>query len=219
MTDLPPGEWSALLVGDQWPGSPSLDVLSVARLRRDDLAAALEVYADTLRTVRDSHLATQDGVTAESVRAAFGRGESEAREIAGRNRVKGAAYLRAQQCVDQLRQDLTDIARECNARIADINGSDAPQNAKVGMIVEVIATGRAAAAARTARHADGVYSAVQSVLSGQGLTGQGFTGSARTFAASHGVDTGGRPLPLDGEGLREAVGRRVNGGDTAPGPQ
>lgn len=211
MNDLPPGEWSALLVGDQWPDPSSVEVLFAAGRRRGEVAAALEGYADTLRSVRDTHLAAQDGVTAEAARESFTRGEAAAREAADRNRVKGAAYRSAQRCVDQLRRDLTDIARQGNSRIADITGSDTPPAVKVGAIVEVITAARAAATGKVAEHADGVYSAVQSVLTAQGLTG-----SARTFAAAHGVDPQSHRIPVSHEAVRGDVAGRIAGTGTRP---
>lgn len=199
MTELPPGEWSALLVGDQWPG-PAAQTLSGAVQRRRELGAALERYAEELRSVRDTHLAPQQGIAAEALRDLFSRGEQAVRDRAGSNNVKAAAYDRARQCLDQLRTDLTEIAADGNARIEAVNRSDAPAAGKVGQIVDVIAAARAAAAAKVAAHADTVYAAIQSVLDTQGGDG-----SARTFAATHGVPADVHRPGTDLDALHRAV--------------
>ncbi|MCB0925861.1 MAG: hypothetical protein KDB50_15170, partial [Mycobacterium sp.] len=73
--DLPPGEWSAMLIGGYWPSRGALDVLTVAAAGRLRSEEHLHGYADHLRSVSQAQLARQDGATAEAARSLFARGE------------------------------------------------------------------------------------------------------------------------------------------------
>lgn len=202
MIDLPPGEWSALLVGEHWPGPSAPVAMSEAADRRANQAATLEQYAEQLRSAREAHLAPQSGIAAETLRGLFDRGRRAVLDVADRNRVKADAYRRARHSVDQLRTDLAEIAADGNAAIEAVNRSDAPVDRKVAAILEVITAARTAAATKVAGHTDTVYAAVQSVLDSQGLDG-----SARMFAAAQGVS----PDLHRGSPAIEALRREVTG--------
>lgn len=93
MTDLPPGDWSALLVGHQWPGSATLTVLSAAADARSEVMRTREMHADALRSVRAEHLDIQDGIAAEAARELFRAGERRSRAVAAKNMTKHLSLI------------------------------------------------------------------------------------------------------------------------------
>ncbi len=205
-SDLPQGEWSAVLVGDHWPGNGVLDLLAAAADARRRSTAHLHGYADHLRTVSQAHLAGQEGVAAEAVRHLFSRGEEKARAAAERNQAKYRSYQSAGQSVAALRDCLTQIAENGNATISRIQQSSAPTAAKIAGIVEVITDAQNQARTKTAEHAGTLLSEVQTVLDAQGADV-----SARAFAGVHGVDPVA-PHPPCIEALTQQVTARL----TAP---
>lgn len=88
VADLPPGQWTQLLIGDQWPAGPSLDALFANASSRQRMALAFERYADLMLTIKNEALASQEGITADDARVAFDQGISSARQIAELNRAK-----------------------------------------------------------------------------------------------------------------------------------
>ncbi|MEZ5132032.1 MAG: DUF5631 domain-containing protein [Mycobacterium sp.] len=205
MADLPAGEWTALLVGHQWPGADTLGSLLGAAARRGDLASTFDDYGNTLRGVRTAHLETQDGRTAEEIRQAFRRGETRAREISAASDAKQKAYRSARQCAEDLRTDLADIAAAGNAAIRRILDSEGPAAQKVSAIVETVTAAQLDANSRAAMHSAGVFDAIQSVLDAHGETS-----SAREFARTNGVDLLSAFGSPDTETIRTSVGRLVN---------
>jgi len=183
MPDLPSGEWSALLVGHQWPGSPSLATLRVAATDRAALGVAYDGYADTLRSVQTGALAGQEGLTAESTRRSFGLGESRARDIAARNLAKGRSYAVAGEWVTALRSDLAAIAADGNSEIRRILDTNSPAPQKISAIVQTVTTAQEQANARAASCCANLRDAIHTVLA----AGHG-TASARGLARLHGVD-------------------------------
>ena len=180
--DLPPGPWSELLVGHHWPAASSLSALQAAVAQRDAVAAAHDGYADTLASIASSTLAPQSGLTADSIRARFEAGQSHARSIAERNRIKGQSYRSALLTVESLRSALATIAETGNTAIETIRSSKATAAAKAAAITAVIEEAHADAAARSALHAGAIYAAVQSIVDADGLAA-----SARAFATAHGL--------------------------------
>lgn len=182
-SDLPQGEWSAVLVGDYWPGNGVLDLLAAAADARRRSTEHLHGYADHLRTVSQAHLAGQEGAAAEAARHLFSRGEEKARAAAERNQAKHRSYECARQSVAALRDCLTQIAENGNAAINRIQQSSTPAAAKIAGIVEVITDAQNQARTKTAENAGTLLSEVQTVLDAQGADV-----SARAFAGVHGVD-------------------------------
>lgn len=185
MPELPDDPWSRLLVGHQWPQASALDTLLGSAGNRSAIAAALEAYADTLTAVRQGPLAAQEGVTADALRDRFRAGEALAVELSRRNSAKHAAYRTAHDCVAQLRDELSEIARDGRATITAVQESAVPAAAKAARITEVVQTCQAAATAAGGRHAANLLDALQRLLS---AAGPGTT--ARQFAAAHGLDPG-----------------------------
>ncbi|MDT5115349.1 MAG: hypothetical protein QOE30_1088, partial [Mycobacterium sp.] len=84
-----------------------------------------------------------------------------------------------------LQHDLTNVAKEGNERIKEIQDSKEPAEAKVTQIVAAIHQYRALANMVAAKYSGNVFDAMQRILDEEG-TGQ----SARQFAQAHGVNVG-----------------------------
>ncbi|MCE9516690.1 MAG: hypothetical protein K8R24_12305 [Mycobacterium sp.] len=192
MTDLPPGEWSPLLVGHQWPTGATLSALAAAADRRAAAHTRHDSYADALQAIRTEHLGIQEGVAAEAARGLFRTGEEAARSIAAKNLGKRASYIAAQRAVSELRFDLQTIAEHGNAAIRKVLDSAAEPAAQVSAIVEIVADAQQQSNARAASRCADVLTAAQDVLSAE-PAGH----SVRYFALANGVglpDAFGSPV-------------------------
>ena len=182
-TDLPPGEWSGLLVGHQWPGPVTLSLLDASARRRADVHRAQENHAEVLRAIRTGNLNAQQGVTAEAAREVFRTGEQRLRVIAEKNLGKHASYQAGLRAASRLRADLAAIAADGNAAIRRAVDSDAPHAAKVAAVVAIVVDAQERSNARAAGCCAEVCAAITDVLARESA-GQ----SAREFALAHGVD-------------------------------
>ncbi len=198
---LPPGEWSSVIVGDQWVDDDDLMVLLHGRTNRGAIKAGFTSFGDMLRSAQTGPLAEQQGLTADDLRHAFRQGEQQARQVAEKNGIKESAYSSAYDSVVSLRQDLTALAAEGNRRIEDIQHSKVPVEAKVPQMIAAIHQYRALAGIAAAKYSGNVFDAMQRILDAEGA-GQ----SARQFAQDHGLDVGQmfRP-PIDEKDLEERV--------------
>ena len=198
---FPPGEWSFLLVGDQWPDDQDLMALSHGKINRGQLKTGFVHFADMLRNAQTGPLAGQQGYTADDLRNAFRQGEDQARQVAEKNGVKESAYGTAYDSMVSLQHDLTNLANEGNQRIKEIQDSKEPVEAKLPQIVAAINEYRALANLAAAKYSGNVLDAMQRILDEEG-TGQ----SARQFAQAHGLDVGRMfRQPDDQENLKEQV--------------
>lgn len=182
---FPPGEWSFLLVGDQWPDDEDLMALSHGKTNRGQIKIGFANFADMLRNARTGPLAGQQGHTADDLRNAFRQGEDQARGVAEKNSIKQSAYGTAYDSTLGLQQDLTSLAEEGNKQIKEIQDSKLPVEAKVTQIVTAIHQSRALSSLAAAKYSGNVLDALQRILDEEG-NGQ----SARQFAQAHGLDTG-----------------------------
>ena len=183
MTDLPPGEWSPLLVGHQWPTGATLSALAAVAGSRAAAHTSHDSYADALQTIRTEHLGIQEGVAAEAARTIFRTGEETARTIAAKNLGKRASYIAAQRAVSELRSELQTIAEAGNAAIRKVLDSAEEPAAQVSAIVEIVADAQQQSNARAAGRCADVLAAAQHVLSAE-PAGH----SVRHFALANGVD-------------------------------
>src|SRR4051812_11762405 len=103
---FPPGKWSPLLVGGEWPDEQDLAALSQGKTNRGTLRTRFSSFADALRSAQTGPLADQRGHTVDDLRYAFVEGESHARKIAEKNAVKERAYDSAYDSTLSLRHDL-----------------------------------------------------------------------------------------------------------------
>src|SRR5580693_6068396 len=209
---FPPGEWSLLLVGDQWPDDEDLMALSHGKINRGNIKNGFSNFADMLRNAQTGPLAGQQGHTADDLRNAFSQGENQARRVAEKNGTKESAYATAYDSTLGLQHDLTSLAEDGNKQIKEIQDSKQPIETKVPQIVAAIHRYRALASLAAAKYGGNVLDAIQRVLDEEG-TGQ----SARQFAQAHGVDTGHMfHQPEDERGLADQVRELL---DKAPGSQ
>ncbi|TDO10011.1 hypothetical protein EV580_4296 [Mycobacterium sp. BK086] len=183
MSDLPPGEWSELLVGHQWPSVASLTTLASAGLNRGTISTEFDSYADVLQSIRTGPLAQQEGVTADDTRDAFQAGETSARAVSEKNGVNQHSYDAAHRSTQYLRTQLSEIAQHGNSAIHDIQQSKDPAPIKLGKIVHAVMDAQTQANSRAASCSDRIFGDIQQVLDSQG-SGQ----SAHQFAKSNGVD-------------------------------
>lgn len=182
MTDVPAGDWSALLVGHQWPGSATLGLLAAAAEQRTAANNDHENYADLLRAIRAQNLDIQEGAAAETARAIFHSGEQTARAIAAKNSGKAASYRAGHQAVSQLRAELQQIAEQGNAAIREVMQSGQPDAGRRAAIVAIVIDAQQRANARAAIRCADLFPAVHQVL---GAEPAGHT--AGDFAHLHGL--------------------------------
>lgn len=210
--NFPPGEYSTLIVGDQWVFDQDLMVLSDGKANRGNITSAYSNFEDVLRNLQLGPLGDQRGHTADDLRETFRQGEEHARQIARKNGVKENAYNAAYNSMVSLQHDLTNLANEGNQRIKEIQESQIPVEAKVTQIVAAVNQYRIMANMVAAKYSGNVCDAMQQILDAD-APGQ----SARQFAQAHGVDVGNmfRP-PDDEENLKGQVRRML--GDTASSP-
>lgn len=199
VNDLPPGKWTGLLIGAQWPGSAALDILTSRADARQEIASAMECYADLLREIHDGNLIPQDGATADDARNTFRRGELNARGIAHRNETKSRSYEAANQYTAHLRSELFDLAIRGNDAIDEVNKSKISTPEKVAAIVGIVTECRGCASTMAARTVGEIYYEIQTVLDTQGMGV-----SARVFAAESGL-TLPEWTPADVEKLRNEI--------------
>jgi hypothetical protein len=209
---FPRGEWSPLIVGDQWPDDQDLMALSHGKINRGNIKTGFTNFADMLRNAQTGPLAGQQGHTADDLRDVFRQGEDQARRVAEKNGVKESAYGTAYDSMLSLQQDLTGLAEEGNKQIKDIQDSREPVEAKVTQIVAAIHQYRALSNLAAAKYGGNVIDAMQRILDAEG-NGP----SARQFAQARGLDVGQMfRQPDDQENLEEQVRGMV--GNAGPPP-
>lgn len=203
--DLPPGEWSALLVGHQWPSLTALMATGEAATSRKTIGAAYETYSETLGRILSGPLAEQEGVTAEATRQLFQHGQSQSRELSAKNLTKSSAYQSASQWVSSLRDDLTTIAEDGNSEIRTIINSKMPEVAKIGKITTIVAKAQIRASTKAGDRSANLFNAIQSVLDKEepGI-------SAREFARAHGVDLDRAFATPNEDSIRDSVSMLFN---------
>lgn len=179
MTGLPPGEWSGLLVGRQWPNLMSLEVLKVADDNRREYEQLFNSYGTTLGGIESRDLATQEGATAEKIRLMFNQGRRRAFRLAEANRTKHQSYGVAEQSLNTLFDDLYNIASRGNFDINRVQVAQCPIEAKISQIVTIISRANAEADSKVAQCEGAIYSAIQAVLDAVGIDS-----SARIFESN-----------------------------------
>ena len=204
---FPPGEYSIYIVGDQWVDDQDLIALSHGKTNRGNIKTGFSNFADTLCNAQSGPLADQQGHTADDLRNTYRQGEAQARQVSQKNSVKEIAYGTAYDSMASLQHDLTNVAKEGNERIKEIQDSKEPVAAKVPQIVAAIHQYRALANVVAAKYSGNVFDAMQRILDTEG-SGQ----SARQFAQSHGVDVGNMfRQPDDEASLTQEVTGKLNG--------
>ncbi|MEI6253285.1 MAG: hypothetical protein WCP30_10800, partial [Mycobacteriaceae bacterium] len=204
IADLPPGEWTPLLIGDQWPSYSSLEAISAGASSRQILSSAFEDYSDLLLDIKHRNLDPQEGITAEDASGAFARGGTHSGQIAQSNAVKRGVYTTVHDKVVELRTGLRKLAAKGNDRINDVNRSERPLPDKIVEILEIVTTTREEAFVQTAGCAGYISDQIRMVLGAQGIDT-----SAQEFAAVRGVDPTKRVPTNTGE-LEAEIGRKLD---------
>ncbi|EFD17863.1 conserved hypothetical protein [Mycobacterium tuberculosis CPHL_A] len=190
--DLPPGRWSALLVGAWWPAQPDAPMAGVTYWRK---AAQLKRNeANDLRNER-SRLAVNQGRTADDLLERYWRGEQRLATIAHQCEIKSDQSEQVADTVNYLRDRLTEIAQSGNQQINQILAGKGPIEAKVAAVNAVIEQSNAMADHVGATAMSNIIDATQRVFD------ETIGGDAHTWLRDHGVslDTPppSRPLTAD----------------------
>lgn len=202
VTDLPPGEWTALLIGDQWPSSNVVEAIQVSVRSRALAASNFKQHAElTLNTV--ANLSSQRGITAADVLAEFHSGATHSEEISQTNSIKSGAYRNVYERVVELRNSLRAVAEHGNAAIESISRSKMPLALRIAEIQAIILRSREDAFVQAASCAGHIGDQVRTVLSAQG-----FGNSPQAFASEQGVGVTVRSS-TDSEDLQAQISRQL----------
>jgi hypothetical protein len=179
----PPGEWSLLIVGHQWPSEMTIAGLNAWIENRGQIANAHHNVADLLNAAKTGPLAVQEGKTADALVQLFDEGEQLAREVARKNGVKKDSYATALNSVHNLRDTLSGIANRYNDEIKKIIQSNEPAAIKAPQIVAAIGRGQQEANLAAANCGGDIGDAGQRILDQEDV-GQSF----RQFTKASGID-------------------------------
>jgi hypothetical protein len=182
IADLPPGRWTPLLIGDLWPSSASVSVLSAGTATRENLSSEFATYFERVLGIKRYHLDPQEGFTAEDARAAFDRGAAGSSHIAHVNDVKSSGYMSVRDKVIQLRSALKWLAEDGNREINEISSSQMPLADKVAEILRVVTRTRDAAFLEAAACVGHISDQIRAILRVQGIDTP-----PQAFASAHGV--------------------------------
>ena len=214
--DLPPGKWTAALIGPWWP-APSASLRGAAQ-HWSQACAEQQLFSQDLRNQWTVIAAHNQGRTADDLISRYQQGEKFHLDLAEKYQAKASAFNSGADAIDYLRSRLTDIANTGDKEIDEILASKKPLPEQVAEVqaVQLRCNGDAANASRTA--VDKLMTATQKILNADGVGGD-----ARTWARNQGFDIDDvRPPPQIGEGdLQSPSGlpQAVFGGGGANGVQ
>lgn len=215
--DLPPGTWTAALIGPWWP-APSTGLRAGAQHWNQECGDQ-QLYAQNLRTQWTAFAATNKGHTADDLITRFQQGEKLHLDLAEKYQTKASAFNSGADAIDYLRSRLSDIANAGNKEINDILASKKLPPEKLAEIQAVQARCNADAANASRDAADKMMAATQKILDAEGIGG-----NARSWAQANGFDVGDTkpPEPISEHDLNSVaggVGGANRGGGGAGGPQ
>ncbi|SOJ54456.1 hypothetical protein MSIMFB_01950 [Mycobacterium simulans] len=210
MSDLPPGEWSSILVGLYWPAGSNVATISAESTNFGTIAAGYRYFENQLQAARIGPLASQEGLTADDLRDTLRRGEENAHDVAEKNVVKKSAYDFVRDSANDLRSELTVIAREGNSKIKEIQGSKDSLLTKIDKITDVVLDCQRRANAKAAMCGDNILNATQNILRREGIDI-----SARQFANDRAIDT----VQMFKSPSKEAIHDQVKGILANPTPE
>ncbi|WP_421845689.1 DUF5631 domain-containing protein [Mycobacterium sp.] len=176
--DLPPGQWSALLVGAWWTAPPDALTVAVAYWRQQADIKRHEVTE--LRNQR-SRLSANKGRTAEDLLERYWQGEQQLETIAHQCDIKSCQNDRVADAINNLRDRLGEVAHSGNEEIDKILAGPGPMESKVAAVNAVIARANADAAHAGTNAMSNIVDATQRVLDGT------IGGDARSWLQQHGV--------------------------------
>jgi Family of unknown function (DUF5632)/Family of unknown function (DUF5631) len=202
MSDLPPGEWSDLLVGGWWPSAQSAETAAQSASKRTGTAAVYEDYRSMLDSILSGVLSEEKGHTASSAQDAFNQGKLQATAVAEKNSGKAKAYANAADATQGLRSELRTIAAMGNDAIDQVQKNSEILD-KVTPIVQIVGLSNAQSGRISAIWSAKVAAATESVLAASGDPR-----SAQEFARDHGIPTDGVPTtPSDALLTQEVKGK------------
>lgn len=186
--DLPPGTWTAALIGPWWP-APSTALRAGAQYW-SEACAEQQLYSQTLRGQWTLFAAHNQGHTADDLIDRFQRGEKFHLDLAEKYQAKASAFNSAADATDYARSRLSDIATTGNNEINNILASNKPLPAKLAEIQAVQMRCNADAGNASRDSVDKMMAATQKILD---LDGVG--GDARSWARANGFDVGDAQAP------------------------
>lgn len=133
--DLPPGTWTAALIGPWWP-APSTALRAGAQYW-SEACVEQQLYSQTLRTQWTLFAAHNQGHTADDLIERFQQGEKFHLDLAEKYQTKASAFNSAADATDYVRSRLSDIANAGNKEINDILASKRPLPEKLAEVQAV----------------------------------------------------------------------------------
>ena len=182
VVDLPLGEWTPFLIGDQWPSSMALEAtfagsagtsescISIRAVRKSSITSKRRKYC-TAREVSQPRIFAENFKQASKTRAQIAK-----INLSKVNRMQRPTALRL-----NFGADFGILQKREMAGLMYVNRSKKPLPEKVGEIVAIITEIRGRAALEAARCAGDINSAIQQVLTVQGVD----QSLRRAFAAAH----------------------------------
>lgn len=212
--DLPPGKWSAALVGAWWP-APSTTLRAGAQ-HWSQASAEQQGYSQHLRNQWTNIAAHNKGHTADDLVCRYQQGERLHLDLAEKYQTKASAFNSGADAIDYLRSRLSDIANTGNKEIDDILASKKPPPEQLAEVQAVQARCNADAANASRDAGDKMMAATQKILDAEGIGG-----NARSWAQANGFNTDGAspPRPISKDDLNSppahSGGRSATGGGGA----
>nr|WP_156765572.1 DUF5631 domain-containing protein [Mycobacterium sp. 1245499.0] len=188
VADLPPGKWSAALVGAWWP-TPSTALRAGAQ-HWAQASAEQQEYSQHLRTHWTKIAAHNEGHTADDLISRYQQGEKFHLDLAEKYQTKAAAFNSGADAIDYLRSRLSDIANTGNKEIDDILASKKPPPEQLAEVQAVQARCNADAANASRDAVDKLMAATQKILDAEGVGGD-----ASSWARANGFNVDGASPP------------------------
>lgn len=205
--DLPPGKWSAALVGPWWPAPPtqlrsdaeywgnkSKELANEAHDVEQEIKKLSVNEGITARDTIDKHTIVKDKLNKDSV-------DCEA---------KAEDTKRVADAIDALRSKLTSIAHDGNKKIDDILSKKGSSAEKLTQVNNVIFESNTSAMTASGHAVDGITAALGHLFKTLGIGG-----SAAEWLRDHNAGAGDSPprtTPLTEDDLRKALSSGQPGG-------
>ena len=181
MTDLPPGKWSAYLVGAWWPAPPTEPVNGVQHW--SDHSTAKEREAVELQAYTNGLGARNSGQTTEDELTRLRLGYHRLTNAAEHCRSKSAASGSVANAVTDLRRDLTKIAEEYNPKIDALVAKNTPTD--LDAAIALVASANTEATDKAGDAVEKIVEATKIMFTDMGI---GDT-DARKWLEEHGAKT------------------------------
>ena len=210
--DLPPGKWSAALVGAWWP-APSTTLRAGAQ-HWSQASAEQQGYSQHLRGLWTKIAAHNEGHTADDLISRYQQGEKFHLDLAEKYETKASAFNSGADAIDYLRSRLSEIANKGNKEIDEILASKKPPPEQLAEVQAVQARCNADAANASRDAVDKLMAATQKILDAEGGGAD-----ARSWAQENGfnVDGASPPNPITKEDLTKAAFSPGGRGGIGPG--